>query len=518
MSLRKLKALFAAACIMGALLVSLVPRPGTVSAHPLGNFTISTAARIGLYSDAIRLHYTVDMAEIPAFQEKGRIDRDGDGAISEAESAHYLAAKSAVLIANLRLTANARSLEMRLVDQRLALVPGEGGLETLRIDLLLEAPAAAGTLEFTDANYGDRLGWREVTVVAGAGVPLLSSTAPAESPTGGLARYPSDPAAPPLRMTGAQFAYTPGVGATAAASGLNAISSTAASTPASGLTSLLDGRPLTLTVVLLMLVVAMGFGAVHALEPGHGKTIVAAYFVGARGRVAHAALLGLIVAVTHSAGVLVIGAVTLYGSRYILPEQLYPWLTLLSGTMVVALGIALLISRLSAHHFLRHLVVGHIIPHRHTHDHSHPIDHSHPHPQAESSLQAFTSRSRESRHQGAAAPVKTLIVLGLIDGLIPTPSTLVVLLSAISLGKFALGLGLIVAFSVGLAAVLSSISLVTILLKSLLGRFSAGRGAGSRLSPLANGFARTAPAIAAVLLIGVGSVVILRASMATLLG
>jgi ABC-type nickel/cobalt efflux system permease component RcnA len=354
-----------------------------------------------------------------------------------------------------------------------------------------------------------------------------------------------------MRTTSAAFAFTPGRGATAPHATLSAVE--AAPPATGGFTALLDGRPLTFTVVLLMLIVAMGFGAVHALEPGHGKTIVAAYFVGTNGRAAHAALLGLIVAATHSVGVLVIGAVTLYGTKYILPEDLYPWLTLLSGIMVVGLGIGLLASRMSGNHYLKHLATGHLVPHRHHHDHEHvhaePAAHAHVHAAALVPAHATAGQARwqpparyRSRGHGAShghfhshspavaapapkgtaaegrAPWKSLIALGLIDGLIPTPSTLVVLLSAISVGQFALGLGLIVAFSIGLAIVLSSISLVTIGTKALLARLG-GRSSGqpSRLGSAGQRIAAVAPGLAACALIAAGTTVIIRATAGTLL-
>ncbi|MBM4299263.1 MAG: hypothetical protein FJ143_16115, partial [Deltaproteobacteria bacterium] len=99
------------------------------------------------------------------------------------------------------------------------------------------------------------------------------------------------------------------------------------------------------TMLLFALVVAAGLGALHALEPGHGKTLVAAYMVGSRGTIKHAMLLGLIVTVAHTAGVYLLGAVTLYASQYIVPEKLYPWLTLTSGLMILGLGCVLFLRR-----------------------------------------------------------------------------------------------------------------------------------------------------------------------------
>lgn len=530
MSTRLTRTLVTGLVVLLAVVALGLGRPEAASAHPLGNFTISTAARIELYADAIRIHYAVDMAEIPAFQEMNRIDADGDDDTDPAEQQAYLDLVAPDLVRNLRLTAGGEPLELTTTDRSVALQPGEGGLTTLRIDLVLNAPAPGGEVAFEDVNYADRLGWREVTVVAGDGVALLSSDAPGESRSAFLTLYPEASSAPASRTTTAAFSFAPGVGERAPETAAVALAA-AASPIGGGFGSILDGRPLTLTVVLVMLLVAMGFGAVHALEPGHGKTIVAAYFVGANGRAAHAALLGLIVAGTHSVGVLAIGAITLYGTRYILPEDLYPWLTLASGVMVVTLGIGLLASRLSGRHYLRHLATGHLIPHRHEHGH-HGGGHHHTHGQHS---HAHAHRDGEPRRwqppakyrfahnepapvrPSSAVPWRSLTVLGLVDGLVPTPSTLVVLLSAISLGQFALGMALVVAFSVGLAAVLSCISLVTIALKGVAGRFQRRAERRPAVGAAVAKLATVAPSLAAVALIVSGSVVVFRASSGTLL-
>ena len=467
-------------------------RPGAAKAHPLGNFTVNVFAGIDLHSDVIRVHYAVDMAEIPAFQEIQAIDTDGDGEISAAEADRYLQTQAPVLIRGLSLAVDGREASLELLDRALVLSPGEAGLRTLRLDLVLETGAPAGLAEvaFADENYADRLGLREIVVRAGEGVPLLSSTAPAVSATNALRVYPDTATAAPASEREARFTFEGGVGAPAPT--VAAIALVEAERGSSGgFASLLDRDTITFPVVLLMLLVALGFGAVHALEPGHGKTIVAAYFVGARGTAFHAAALGLIVAVTHSVGVLAIGALTLYGSQYILPEDLYPWLTLASGVLVIALGVALLATRVRGRGGLRRLVSGHWRAHSHDADHEHGHHHSHTH---------------DEEGPKGAVPWRSLVALGLVDGLVPTPSTLVVLLAAISLDRFFLGLLLIVAFSVGLAVVLSGISLAVLGARRLLDRF----GFEGRSGPLGVAAERVwalLPAGAALVLIVVGTVV-----------
>jgi nickel/cobalt exporter len=209
-------------------------------------------------------------------------------------------------------------------------------------------------------------------------------------------------------------------------------------------------------VILLSLCIAAFWGAAHALTPGHGKAIVAGYLVGSRGRPRHAVLLGLIVTVTHTAGVFALGLVTLLLSQFIVPERLYPWLTVASGLLVVLVGASVLKSRLR---------------HRHAHHHGHHHDHGHD--------DGYDRRG--------------LIGVGVAAGLLPCPSALVVLLSAIALHRVGLGLALIVAFSFGLAATITSIGLVAVLARRAFNRVS-----------LDGPLVRVLPAMSALLILAVG--------------
>jgi nickel/cobalt exporter len=185
--------------------------------------------------------------------------------------------------------------------------------------------------------------------------------------------------------------------------------------------------------------------------------MVAAYLVGTRGTPRDAVALGATVTVTHTIGVFALGLVTLGLSQYVLPEQLYPWLTLISGLMVAGVGVAVLRSRLRhAHH------------HEHTHDHHHD--------------------RRGILGMGAAA------------GLIPCPSALVVLLAAISQHEVALGLLLITAFSLGLAATLTGLGLIVVWARRVVSpRLFSGR------------LVAALPALSALLIVGVGCVLTVKA-------
>ena len=196
------------------------------------------------------------------------------------------------------------------------------------------------------------------------------------------------------------------------------------------LTQNLAQMSLSPTLMLSGMGIALVAGAGHALSPGHGKTMVAAYLVGSRGTPQHAVLLGLVTTLTHTISVFALGSLALLLSRHIWPEQLYPLRSLVSGLMVCAVGFWLL------DRFL------HPSP---SHDHTHHHDASHMH---QHSLPQITLRS--------------LVSLGIAGGLVPCPSALVLLLSSIALHQTAYGLLLVCAFSFGLAIVLISIGLVTL--------------------------------------------------------
>lgn len=231
------------------------------------------------------------------------------------------------------------------------------------------------------------------------------------------------------------------------------------------LTSYLYEANLSPLLVLAALGLAAVLGGLHALTPGHGKTLVAAYLIGSRGTTGHAVILGSIVTFTHTASVIVIGLLALLASQFIVPNLLVPALEVLSGLLVVILGLRLLRSRWQAP----------VEEHHHHHSHDHPHDHSHPH---------------EREHHHHALPEKVslgdLLTLGISGGLIPCPEALGVMLIAIGLNRILLGLGMIVAFSFGLAAVLIVIGILLVRSKSLLDRLGGAGGRWQKWLPLAS--------------------------------
>ncbi len=204
------------------------------------------------------------------------------------------------------------------------------------------------------------------------------------------------------------------------------------------------------------------WGAAHAMSPGHGKTLVGAYLMGEKATVRHALFLGLTTTVTHTLGVFLLGGVTLLASKAFLPEQLFPWMSLVSGLLVVAIGTNLLRDRLKQpqqhHHHDRHTHSHHEHSH-HEHFHHHEADHHHHH-------------SHDRHHSHSHLPPeetswKNLMALGISGGLIPCPSALVLLLSSIALGQVGYGLVLVLSFSLGLAGVLTGLGLLLISSKQL---------------------------------------------------
>jgi nickel/cobalt exporter len=227
------------------------------------------------------------------------------------------------------------------------------------------------------------------------------------------------------------------------------------STPAQtdALTRLLHQQQLTPWMIAVAIGIAFALGAAHALTPGHGKTIVAAYLVGSRGTLKHAAFLGGMVTFTHTVSVFLLGLATLFLFQYVVPQKVTQVLGAISGLSIVAVGGWMLYKRLrraqhSQHHDHGHDHHHHDHPHEHTHSHG-PGGHSHTHMPEEISWSG-------------------LVALGVSGGLVPCETALVLLLTAIALRRVGLGLLLLVSFSLGLALVLMAIGVLVIYAKNLL--------------------------------------------------
>jgi nickel/cobalt exporter len=386
--------------------------PVAASAHPLGNFTVNRFSRVDVAGSRIYVRYLLDLAEIPTFQA-GKID---------AQLYARRIARGA------QLTVNGRRRRLVPVETALAHPAGAGGLKTTRFEMVLRGPALTGRseIEYRDTNYANRIGWKEVLVGS------------APSPSHELRAYPKDLLSSPLSVTTVRASVMPGEGSSP---GPHVTRGSALQAPDrladSGFASLVGREQLGFWVIVASLGAALFWGMAHALSPGHGKTIVTAYLVGQRGTPRHAALLGLVVTATHTVGVFALGAVTLLLSRFIVPEELYPWLNFVSGMLVVLIGASVLRARLR---------------HRRAHTDGHHHDHHH--------------------HRVGGLSRRSLVAVGVSGGLLPCPSALVVLLAAISLHRVAFGMLLVVAFSLGLALTITVIGLAAVLARGALRRLS----------------------------------------------
>jgi nickel/cobalt transporter (NicO) family protein len=212
---------------LGGLLLALLlaGTVGVVAAHPLGNFTASRYSRLEVGAEHLRVRYVLDLAEVPAFLEWTRIDADGDGALDAAETSRYAHAKAQDLLAGLHLSINGAPTALTLDRAEVTFPPGQGGLNTQRLEVDLVAPLPPGEtvrLAYRDDNEPERLGWREVVAVAGLGRVLDASSVPATDQTDGLRAYPEDLLTSPLDVRAATITAAPGLGAASGAAGARA--------------------------------------------------------------------------------------------------------------------------------------------------------------------------------------------------------------------------------------------------------------------------------------------------------
>jgi nickel/cobalt exporter len=531
---------------LAALVVLATPHLG--SAHPLGNFSISHYTAIRLDSDAVVLRYLIDMAEIPTFQEiqdTQIVPQEGHPSLLA-----YLAQRLDGLRAGLVLELNGVRLPLSVEGGEVMFPPGAGGLPTLKLGMRFRAAldhasvATARELRYRDTNFPGRAGWKEIIATVGQGIILVSSTVPERDRSQGLADYPTDllnspPQDVEARVIFIRQALAPKVVAVGSPTALSSetiqrqwsspplvgedrggeeqqhwshtpsltlprrggrdsaleevrprtepvrLAVNRQRTPRSSFTELVTAPQLGLGIVLVAMAVSVGLGAFHALEPGHGKTVVAAYLVGARGTAWHALMLGLIVTVTHTAGVYVLGAVTLFASHYIVPERLYPWLGVTSGLIIASLGLSLFLRRYAGS--------GHPESHAHAHGHSHTHDHPHDHAHDHEVEHPHTHDHHMHHHHYPPSTVslRELLTLGVTGGIVPCPAALVVLLSALSLNRVGFGLLLIVAFSIGLAAVLIAIGILMVYAHRLMARLHGDGVLITRWLPLTSAAAMT---------------------------
>lgn len=395
-------------------------------AHPLGNFTINhlTKVRVDARAHALTLRYVLDIAEIPTFQ----IMRERD--IASPADALALAAwartETDLVEQGLAVEADGHKLDLQAGVATAATRPGAGGLPILYWvdDFRAALPATGLTQRVTinDGVYAGRIGWKDVVVV------------PDTEPTRELKAYPTASLSSPRDVTG--------VAITIAASGdLLSHETLSSNAAANGATSQIRSNKLSDMLargasnpwlVLLTFLTAIALGALHALEPGHGKTLLAVSLVGSRATPRQALVLALALTFAHTAGVLALGLLMLAAAQWIVPENVYPWITLGSGMLVAGLGASALARFVKARR-----------GENHAHGHSH---HGHAHVPAGSAPLSFRS----------------VVLVAMSGNIAPCPAALVVLLTALTLHQLGYGLLVIVAFSAGLALVLTGLGIALV--------------------------------------------------------
>ena len=451
-----------------------------LSAHPLGNFSVNQYSRIEVGRSQITLREVLDMAEIPTFQESVAIDTDHDGKLSQDEINAYASNLTTQYAANLRITVNGDVITVRATKTDASLGIGAGDLPTLKIswDMIADISASdeINRVNFQNKNYLERVGWNEIIVTRSTGVSIFDSSSYGNGITDELKNYPQEAVTAPLGERTAEFSFTTAIIPENAQPLRNRDGQASAPVQKDKFAELISVPAITPMVALFGLLAAFGLGAIHAMSPGHGKTVVGAYLVGSRGTVKHAVFLGLTVTITHTLGVFALGFITLFASRYILPERLMPFLSFVSGLLVFFIGISLFKDRLFTFFGWNKAAV------HHHHEHDDEVTHAH---------DGLTHTHGGVEHSHAPPEKllwKSLLALGISGGLLPCPSALVLMLSAISLGRIGYGLVLTLVFSFGLASTLTGIGLVFLYVGKLFGNMSLANSKVVKALPVFSAF------------------------------
>ncbi len=514
------------------------------SAHPLGNFTTNTATHLLFDSNGVEITYIVDMAEIPALQVRQELEVPS-GPVPASTGQKWSTTACSDAGRSLDLRADGTRVVLRSTSALVGFPRGQAGLSTLRLECRfrgdLTVDSAPQTLQVRDGNFPGRIGWREITG-AGTGVELKGSIA-AVSPSKSLTAYPTDALASPREQKEISFQIHRAETSTASTA-LDAAPLANSQRGNDGLTERFQGlvaqRNITLPFAVGALLLATLLGGMHALAPGHGKTIMAAYAVSQRGTRRDMMSIGATVALTHTVGIVILG-ILVSATSSVSPSSVFRWASLASGVLVFAVGLGLIVRRRGSLRLRRTAKVKHEHgDHEHEHsDHEHEhsehehehSDHEHhehnDHKHAEPNVQVHhrdarfvvTSHAHGGRHHrhilpapGARVRRSELIVMGLAGGMVPSPSALVVLLGAIALGRIPFGIALVCAYGIGLAATLVAAGLLLVRFEGRARRWST-----THTSPLAANFQiaiSALPLLSGFAIAGAGLLLVLRSLQA----
>ena len=385
------------------------------AAHPLGNFTINHLAKVTPQRSALYVRYVLDIAEIPTFQIMHA------GATSDVWSQQQLDEwgdrEVAVVLDGFHITVDGSPLRLVATVHHERLRPGAGGLPILYWTCDLSAPINPGMhrISIDDSVYAERrIGWKDIIV-----------SPPQSEPTHELLHYPNALIGSPRRVSALTFDLTASgqartiVVQTGDPVALNASNSIVRS---NALTDMFTSNNRTPLFIFLTILVAFALGALHAIEPGHGKALLAFTLVGSRATVKQAMILAASLTFAHTIGVIILGAVLLSAASFI-SESIYPWITFGSGVAVAVIGARNLAQYMHARD-----------GHEHGHDHHHDVP---------------------IHFRGA-------VVAAMSGGVAPCPAAIVVMLAALRLHQLGYGLLLIVIFSLGLASVLTGLGIAVV--------------------------------------------------------
>jgi nickel/cobalt exporter len=531
----------------------------TLSAHPMGNFSVNHYSRLCFKASGMELTYVLDLAEIPTFQLMGdwKIDwRDQPALTTRSKQ------QAQEWLDNISVTQAGRRVPLRIRAASPTAVEGAGGMPVLRTSITAVAAIQPGEVTYEDRNFPGRAGWKEIVVDRDPSAVIQTSSQGSADLSKSLTYYPTDPSITPPQDLTARVNWS-GAGLRPAnshpaipapLSQQQAFSQQQPEAPGTVvrgdfLSRMLQQKKLPAGVILLGILVAFGLGALHAMSPGHGKTIVAAYLVGSRvasrhAGLKHAGLLGFVVTFTHTFTVFLLGLGMLFFQQYFVPEKIVPLLGAISGLSIVSIGLMLLYQRAL-----------NLAGSGHDHSHSHSgaglrparsriselrgaeplgsgaglrpasgrssnseLREPEP-PESGAGLRPASAHTRISELRGTEPPIHesglvhthggtththmiegeitpgSLIALGISGGMVPCPSALILMLSAIALGHPGVGLILLAGFSTGLVLVLMAFGMLAIFAKHLL-----PKGDGTMRSPLF----RMIPVFSAVVVIVLG--------------
>ncbi|MFD5078234.1 nickel transporter [Streptomyces sp. NPDC058371] len=516
-----------AAVLVGTCALVLLPS-GTASAHPLGNFTVNRYDGLVAAADRLRVDHVEDLAEIPATQAGPDIKRLG--------MERWARQRCATAARDSRVTVAGHDVALTVGTSLARVRPGQAGLDTLRVECRLTAPLSDGAeaVRF-HAAVDSGPGWREITA-RGDRMTLTASDVPRTSVSRRLTSYPKELLSSPSDTAAASLRIRPG-GAALDEEDRDAPAASVLPRGADRWTRALDDlvarHDLTLGFAALALVIAVGLGALHALAPGHGKTLMAAT-AAARGRATLRDVLPLAasVTVTHTLGVVALGLLVTAGSAA--APSVIAWLGLASGILVTLAG-ASLVRRAWRHRAHPH---GHshgpghshshgsedahshadAHDHSHGHDHDHAPDHGHAHAHHEDRAPEPAGAHSHGgfTHTHPTSPtLRGTLLLGFAGGLVPSPSAVVVLVGAAALGQAWFGLLLVLAYGVGLALTLTAAGFAVVRLGGGMARLLAGRPRWTG-GPMAALMRRAAPLGSAVVVVALGAGLVFRGAASAL--